>query len=135
MCTGARSFVGLRVALRRGCGSGEFLLQAAERGWSVAGVEVSQAGAAVARRRGLTVHLDIGALPDDHSDAVTLWNVLDFFSHPVEQLRQIHRVLVLPWPTPGARLLAEAYFIQPTVWPPHTLRQLLFWAGLTDIQL
>jgi len=142
-----------------GCGSGEFLLQAAERGWKVAGVEVSEAGAAVARRRGLTVHLDIAALPDDHYDAVTLWNVVDFFSHPVEQLRQIHRVLapggivfvrtpnalyqlaawrlsqVLPWPAPVARLLAEAYFIQPIVWAPHTLRQLLFCAGLTDIQM
>ena len=34
-----------------------------------------------------------------------------------------------------ARLLAEAYFIQPIVWSPETLRQLLFCAGLTDIQL
>jgi 2-polyprenyl-3-methyl-5-hydroxy-6-metoxy-1,4-benzoquinol methylase len=142
-----------------GCGSGEFLVLAAERGWSVAGVEVSEAGAAVARRRGLTVHLDIEALPEDHYDAVTLWNVVDFFSHPVEQLRQIRRVLapggilfvrtpnalyqlaawrvsqILPWPAPLARLLAAAYFIQPIVWAPDTLRQLLFCAGLTDIRL
>jgi 2-polyprenyl-3-methyl-5-hydroxy-6-metoxy-1,4-benzoquinol methylase len=142
-----------------GCGSGEFLLQAAERGWSVAGVEVSERGAAVARQRGLTVHLDIAALPEGHYDAVTLWNVVDFFSHPVEQLRQVHRVLapgglafvrtpnavyqlaawrlsrILVWPPPVARLLAEAYFIQPIVWAPRTLRQLLFCAGLTDIQM
>jgi 2-polyprenyl-3-methyl-5-hydroxy-6-metoxy-1,4-benzoquinol methylase len=142
-----------------GCGSGEFLLQARERGWSVAGVEVSTRGVAVAQRRGLSVHPDVAALPGDHFDAVTLWNVVDFFSHPVEQLRQIHRVLapgglvfvrtpnaayqmaawrvsrVLVWPPPVARLLTEAYFFQPIVWAPRTLRQLLLCAGLTDIRL
>jgi len=142
-----------------GCGSGEFLLQARERGWSVDGVEVSTRGLAVAQRRGLAVHTDVAALPDDYFDAVTLWNVVDFFACPVEQLRQIHRVLapgglvfvrtpnaayqlaawrlsrVLVWPPPLARLLTEAYFFQPIVWAPSTLRQLLFCAGLTNIQL
>jgi len=113
----------------------------------------------VARRRGLAVHPDVAALPDDHFDAVTLWNVVDFFSQPVEQLRQIHRVLaprglvfvrtpnaayqmaawrlrrVLVWPPPVARLLTEAYFFHPMVWAPRTLRQLLLCAGLTDITL
>ena len=105
------------------------------------------------------MHPDVAALPDDHFDAVTLWNVVDFFSQPVEQLRQIHRVLaprglvfvrtpnaayqmaawrlrrVLVWPPPVARLLTEAYFFHPMVWAPRTLRQLLLCAGLTDITL
>ena len=111
----------------------------------------------MARRRGLAVHPDVAALPDDHFDAVTLWNVVDFFSQPVEQLRQIHRVLaprglvfvrtpnaayqmaawrlrrVLVWPPPVARLLTEAYFFHPMVWAPRTLRQLLLCAGLVSL--
>jgi SAM-dependent methyltransferase len=142
-----------------GCGSGEFLLQARDRGWSVTGVEVSSRGVAVAQRRGLVVHPDVAELPENHFDAVTLWNVVDFFPEPVEQLREIHRVLApgglvfvrtpnaayhlaawrlsraLAWPRAVARLLDDAYFIQPIVWAPATLRQLLFCAGLTDIRL
>jgi hypothetical protein len=46
---------------------------------------------------------------------------------------RLSRVLV--WPPPVARLLTEAYFFQPIVWAPRTLRQLLLCAGLTDIRL
>ena len=39
------------------------------------------------------------------------------------------------WPPPVARRLTEAYFFQPIVSAPRTLRQLLLCAGLTDITL
>jgi 2-polyprenyl-3-methyl-5-hydroxy-6-metoxy-1,4-benzoquinol methylase len=142
-----------------GCGSGEFLTLARERGWSVEGVEVSPGGAALARRRGLTVHASVEELPDDAYDVVTLWNVIDFFSHPLEQMRHIRRVLVpggttlvrapnavfqltawrlsrvVVWPAPLARLVRDAYFFQPLVWSPRTLHRLLQDAGFTEVQL
>jgi len=142
-----------------GCGSGEFLTLARERGWSVEGVEVSPRGAAMARRRGLVVHTAVDDLPDDTYDMVTLWNVIDFFSRPREQMRQIERVLapggaalvrapnaifqlaawrlsrVLVWPAPLAALVRDAYFFQPLVWSPRTLRRLLQDAGFIGVRL
>jgi SAM-dependent methyltransferase len=142
-----------------GCGSGEFLTLARQRGWHVEGVEVSPRGAALARRRGLTVHADVESLKTDTYDAVTLWNVIDFFPHPLEQMRQIRRVLapggvaltrapnavfqlaawrlsrVVVWPAPLARLVRDAYFFQPLVWSPRTLRRLLEEAGFSGVRL
>jgi SAM-dependent methyltransferase len=142
-----------------GCGSGEFLTLARERGWKVEGVEVSPRGAALARRRGLQVHAAVDDLADDTYEVVTLWNVIDFFSRPLEQMRQIRRVLasggeavvrapnavfqlaawrlsrVIVWPEPLARLVRDAYFFQPLVWSPRTLRRLLTGAGFTDVRL
>jgi hypothetical protein len=40
-----------------------------------------------------------------------------------------------PWPPGLARLLNDAYFFQPILWAPTTLRLLLLCAGLTDIRM
>jgi SAM-dependent methyltransferase len=142
-----------------GCGTGEFLARARERGWSVSGVEISPHGAALARRRGLTVHAAVDDLEDGAYDVVTLWNVIDLFARPLDEMRQIRRVLapggvalirapnavfqlfawrlsrVVVWPAPLARLVREAYFFQPLVWSPRTVRRLLEDAGFTHVQL
>jgi SAM-dependent methyltransferase len=142
-----------------GCGTGEFPALARDHGWQAEGVEVSELGASLARRRGLVVHADAGALPDARFDAVTLWNVVDFFLRPVEQLRELHRVLapgglvfvrtpnavfqlaawrlsrVVVWPPSLARLVADAHFFQPLVWTAPTLRRLLLSAGFTDVRV
>ena len=142
-----------------GCGSGEFLALAREHGWAADGIEVSPRGAALARGRGLAVHDTPDDLPADHYDAVTLWNVVDFFLRPVEQMRALHRVLapgglvfvrtpnavfqaaawhlsrIVVWPPPVARLVAEAHFFQPLVWGPSTLRTLLLSAGFSDVRI
>ena len=142
-----------------GCGSGEFLTLARARGWRVEGVEVSPRGAALARARGLVVHDAVDTLDGNAYDLVTLWNVVDFFSRPLEQMRQIRRVLtpggaavvrapnavfqltawrlsrLVVWPPPVARLVRDAYFFQPLVWSPRTLRRLLEEAGFADLRL
>ena len=142
-----------------GCGSGEFLTLARALGWNVEGVELSARGAALAQRRGLTVHAAGEALADSTYDVVTLWNVIDFFARPIEEMRQIRRILapggialvrapnavfqlaawrlsrVVVWPAPVARLVRDAYFFQPLVWSPRTLHRLLDDAGFTRVQL
>jgi SAM-dependent methyltransferase len=151
--------LGNRRLLDVGCGSGEFLILAREHGWNAEGVEVSSRGVALARRRGLVVYADAAELPDASFDAVTLWNVVDFFLRPVEQMREVHRVLapgglvfirtpnaifqaaawrlsrVVVWPPPLARLVADAHFFQPLVWSPATLRTLLLCAGFADVRV
>jgi SAM-dependent methyltransferase len=153
-----RSF-GCRRLLDAGCGSGEFLTLARAQGWTAEGIEVSPRAAALARRRGLAVYDGPGELPDDHFDAVTLWNVVDFLLRPVEQMRELHRVVaprglvflrtpnaifqtaawrlsrILVWPPPLARLVAEAHFFQPLVWSATTLRTLLLRAGFTEVRI
>jgi SAM-dependent methyltransferase len=150
---------GYRRLLDVGCGSGEFLTLARQEGWTADGIEISMRGAALARRRGLAVHETPDDLPDGYYDAVTLWNVVDFFRRPVEQLREIQRVVaprglvfvrtpnatfqaaawrlsrIVVWPPPVARLIADAYFFQPLIWSPSTLRMLLLSAGFTDVRL
>lgn len=142
-----------------GCGSGEFLVLARDRGWRVEGVEVSARGAALARARGLTVHPAVDDLKDESYDLVTLWNVVDFFPRPLAQLRELRRVLVpggsvflrapnavyqlaawrlsrlLVWPPALARLARDAFFFQPLIWSPRTLGRLLDAAGFEDIRL
>jgi SAM-dependent methyltransferase len=150
---------GTRRLLDVGCGSGEFLALAREEGWTADGIEISLRGAALARRRGLAVHETAADLPGDHYDAVTLWNVVDFFLRPVQQMRALHRVLaprglvfvrtpnatfqaaawrlsrVVVWPPPLARLVADAHFFQPVVWSASTLRMLLLSAGFSDVRV
>jgi methyltransferase family protein len=135
------------------------LVLAREHGWTADGIEVSPRGAAMARRRGLTVHDAPADLSADHDDAVTLWNVVDFFLRPVEQMRALHRVLapgglvfvrtpnavfqaaawrlsrIVVSPPPVARPVAEAHFFQPLVWGPSTLRTLLLSTGFSDVRI
>jgi len=81
-----------------GCAAGAFLVAMRERkGWQVQGVEVSAETAQVARERhGLEVFagtLEEAAFPDDHFDAVTMWDVLEHVHDPVATLREIRRIL------------------------------------------
>lgn len=87
-----------------GCGTGLFLSIARERGWSVAGVEISAEHAAHA-----TETLGIQVQCADFSDAklnheryqvVTLWDVLEHLADPEAALRRAHALVA-----PGGYLL------------------------------
>ena len=88
-----------------GCGSGQFLHLARERGWEVMGTEIAEPAVRAAQAADLPVHLGSLTtldLPESSCDVVTLWNVLDFIPDPVEHLRAAKRVL-----TPGGLLVAR----------------------------
>jgi SAM-dependent methyltransferase len=79
-----------------GCGIGNFLVAARDAGWKVAGLEVSEKAAAIARSRGLDVEtgrLEESRWPAGTFDVVTLWDVVQHLEAPAVTLRIVHEKL------------------------------------------
>lgn len=93
-----------------GCGHGDFLRMAQERGWEVWGIEPSrQAAESAGRDLGsqiLNQTIETVDFPEGHFDIITLWNVLDCLPDPLSTLRQLAKWLspsgVLVIRTPNA---------------------------------
>lgn len=81
-----------------GCATGGFLLGMRNQGdWTLAGVEINPAVAALARERhGLDIFagtLDKAGYPTASFDAVTLWGVFEHLHDPLQTLTEIRRIL------------------------------------------
>ncbi len=79
-----------------GCALGDFVLEAAARGWIAEGVEVSAYAVARARERGVVAYagtLEELALPDARYDVVTLYDTIEHLADPVGTLLEIRRLL------------------------------------------
>lgn len=89
-----------------GCGTGEVLAVARERGWDVAGAEPVDESARYARdHRGLDVRtamLDDAGFPERHYDVVSAFHVLEHMTEGVEFLEHISR-----WCKPGGHVVVE----------------------------
>ena len=87
-----------------GCATGGFLKAAAERGYRVAGVEISDVAVRHARERlGLEVHqgdLASAGLASGSVDVITFWDVVEHLDDPLAVLAEAFRVL-----RPGGVLL------------------------------
>jgi SAM-dependent methyltransferase len=145
-----------------GCGSGQFLRLARERGWHVVGTEITRAAAKAARAAELPVCLGslmTATLPESSFDVVTLWNVLDFISDPVAEIRAAQRILapggllvlrvsnlafqskvyrarrlLRRWPRLAAPL-ARQHFVARVSFNARTLRHTLERAGFERIEI
>jgi len=79
-----------------GCGSGQYLLNMAQLGWDVCGVELNPKAVAAARKAGLAVQcttLEQAGFGDKSFDYVRMHDVLEHLPHPDIALREIHRLL------------------------------------------
>jgi len=80
-----------------GCYTGVFMKVAAEQGWDVEGVELSSWAAGIARQAGFEKVYDKPleqlSLPGESFDVVTLWDVVEHLSHPVDMLKNVHGLL------------------------------------------
>jgi SAM-dependent methyltransferase len=88
-----------------GCGTGEVLLAAGERGWRAQGVEPERTASAMARRRGLTVAvagLEQSGLPERSFDVVSAFHVLEHIPDSRDFLRTMAR-----WARPGGLVAVE----------------------------
>jgi SAM-dependent methyltransferase len=90
-----------------GCGAGEFLLAARDRGWEVKGVEPLEDASAHARdAHGLDVAtglLEDSGLPEGTFDVVSAVHVVEHMARATEFMRMIAR-----WARPGGWVLAES---------------------------
>jgi SAM-dependent methyltransferase len=142
-----------------GCGTGDFLLLARERGWRPTGIDLSERAAAAARARGFDARTEWAGLPSSEFDAVTMWNVVEFVHRPLEMLRDVYRVLRpgglvfvrtpnerfqlaayrwrrrLAWCRPLAGVLGDAYYFHPVLWSAATLASALSRGGFVDVRL
>jgi len=89
-----------------GCGNGAFMYSAEKNGWKASGVELSENNASYARdKRGLNVRtgtLFDAKFPEAYFDVVTLWEVVEHLDSPLQNLREVNRILR----TGGAILLS-----------------------------
>jgi 2-polyprenyl-3-methyl-5-hydroxy-6-metoxy-1,4-benzoquinol methylase len=82
--------------LDMGCGTGGFIHAAQERQWQVLGTEVSQAAAAAAAGKGLTVYLSsLAKLPcePESLDVIRMHDVLEHLADPVDVLQSARHLL------------------------------------------
>ena len=135
-----------------GAATGFFLDIARGRKWEVAGVELSDFAAQVAREKGIAVTtgtLQTASMAPASVDLVTYWDVIEHVQSPVEELRTAVRILrpggllmmITPnWDSFYARLLGKRWHA--IVPPEHlqyftykSMRKLLASAGLTEIEI
>jgi 2-polyprenyl-3-methyl-5-hydroxy-6-metoxy-1,4-benzoquinol methylase len=79
-----------------GCGQGDFLWQARQRGWSAQGSEFSTAAAALCRKRGLSVTqrpLSQAGFTPASFDVITAFEVLEHVNDPSELISSVRFLL------------------------------------------
>lgn len=89
-----RSHCGLLLDI--GCGTGEFVKAAGQRGWIASGVELSTRAAELARRKGLDVRcgtLSSAGFSVGCFEVVTCLDVLEHVSQPMQELEQVRELL------------------------------------------
>ena len=140
--------------LEIGCGRGEFLFEAANRGLEVAGVEYSEDSAIQARRflagraQVLTGGIDSAGLPEASFDYCVFADVLEHVRDPAAFMDQVWRVLkpggivFVATPSldsPSARLMKENWMEfkleHLSYFSSHTLDQLLHRHHFADVQV
>lgn len=96
---------GTGTMLELGCGRGEFLVGAANRGWKVYGVEMTEAFANVARTHGVEVErssIQESKLLDQTYDVVLLVAILEHLYDPLETLKRVRNAL-----RPGGLIIVD----------------------------
>ena len=76
-----------------GCGTGDFLVEAKNQGWSILGFEPNSDAKRLAANKGVLFTDDIFTLPEDTFDAVTMWHVLEHVPNLQEYITNLKRII------------------------------------------
>lgn len=79
-----------------GCGVGDFLQTAEEKGWETVGVEPAEDAKAIAKKRikaEIITSEEIEKLPNDSFDVITMWHVLEHVDNLRWQVAQLQRLI------------------------------------------
>ena len=141
-----------RRAIDIGCAGGFFVKAADEAGWEVHGVEPSRYLVDYARRELGLSRVEQGTLgdrryPDGFFDAVTYWDVLEHLHDPMQELREVSRVVrpgcvvLINYPnfaSVWSRLLGRKWWFVLSVhlyyFTPDTMRKMLDQVGYDVIE-
>jgi len=137
--------------LEIGCGSGDFLVEARDRGFTVEGIEYSEHAAAAANGRlgGQSVVVgspDTVTLPTESYDVIAAFDVIEHVRDPKQSIHRIHSLLkptglaaiVTPSLDSWSRHLLGRYWMEYkpehlTYFSRKSLRRLLENAGFTKV--
>lgn len=90
-----------------GCGTGELIWAAKEKGWDFEGVDPSKEFIEIARKnlgiKGRVSTLEDAAFPENYFDAVALGSIIEHLYTPLETLKEVFRIL-----KPGGWLWLDA---------------------------
>jgi 2-polyprenyl-3-methyl-5-hydroxy-6-metoxy-1,4-benzoquinol methylase len=76
-----------------GSGTGDFLVEAKNQGWSILGFEPNSDAKQLAANKGVSFTEDIFALPENTFDAVTMWHVLEHVPNLEEYIANLKRIV------------------------------------------
>lgn len=79
-----------------GCGAGDFLCLAKQRGWKINGVEPSEKARGIAERRlGTEIYKpeELATLPNKAFQCITMWHVLEHVDDLRNEIQQLKRLL------------------------------------------
>jgi 2-polyprenyl-3-methyl-5-hydroxy-6-metoxy-1,4-benzoquinol methylase len=101
-----------------GCGIGLFLIEAQKRGWEVYGTEYTDRAIEICRSHNINMKqgkLDPGWFAPETFDIVTSFEVIEHINNPVEEVRNINKILrtggLFYFTTPNFNA-AERYFLK-----------------------
>lgn len=111
-----------------GCGAGFFLNYAKLKGWNVNGIDlldeyIQFANKKLMIKNAQCVSLEEAQFPEQYFDVVTLWDLIEHLSHPLQELKKINHLL-----KPGGHL---------AIWTPNVKNSIFMkerWTGYITYQ-
>jgi len=76
-----------------GCGTGDFLVEAKNQGWTILGFEPNSDAKALANQKGVLCTDDIFSLPENTFDVVTMWHVLEHVPNLTDYIANLKRIV------------------------------------------